>query len=321
MRGALQHFPSGSAHFASTYPPCIPRLAYPSIMFQVASHPSTFAAHGHGHQHSHHSSHHSSAHGSHGVSLPRTLQRPQFYDIPARNIAAVAPDLAGVPLEYVRRGIYPRAREMIGGISTLNVPSTMPANHLPKHLNVGCRASPSVSYPTHLLAVCASKASGDVHAKLVPTHALVLAAHCALVEPLDDAQPQPGGNALPLRVVRMSVPSPAAFPILHAYMYNHRTESVVQALFPAFPAAAVRAFATHQGVLSALGSGQAKHNLAVQLLQAEGGNLGRLTADAAHVKEAWQDMVSLGMYDAQLWDTIDLCWEVVLAALNLAATQ
>ena len=86
-------------------------------------------------------------------------------------------------------------------------------------------------------------------------------------------------------------------------------------------AGAARAFATHQGITAALGSGQAKHQLAAQLMQAEGGNLSRLTADAAHVKEAWQDMVSLGMYDAQLWDTIDLCWEVVLAALNLAATQ
>ncbi|KAI5826085.1 clp1-like protein [Schizophyllum commune Tattone D] len=290
-------------------------------MFQVASHPSSFATHGHGHHHSHHSSsHHSSAHGSHGVNLPRTLQRPQFYDIPSRNIAAVAPDLAGVPIEYVRRGLYPRAREMIGGISTLNVPSTMPANHLPKHLNVGCRATPGVSYPTHLLAVCASK-SGDAHAKLVPTHALVLAAHCAHVEPLDAAAPQPGGSVLPLRVVRMAVPSPAAFPILHAYMYNHRADAVAQALFPALPAGAARAFATHQGITAALGSGQAKHQLAAQLMQAEGGNLSRLTADAAHVKEAWQDMVSLGMYDAQLWDTIDLCWEVVLAALNLAAAQ
>ena len=89
----------------------------------------------------------------------------------------------------------------------------------------------------------------------------------------------------------------------------------------ALPAGAARAFATHQGITAALGSGQAKHQLAAQLMQAEGGNLSRLTADAAHVKEAWQDMVSLGMYDAQLWDTIDLCWEVVLAALNLAAAQ
>ena len=105
-------------------------VPYPSIasvsMFQVASHPSSFATHGHGHHHSHHSSsHHSSAHGSHGVNLPRTLQRPQFYDIPSRNIAAVAPDLSGVPIEYVRRGLYPRARECVPSDHS-SIPRTNP---------------------------------------------------------------------------------------------------------------------------------------------------------------------------------------------------
>jgi hypothetical protein len=38
-----------------------------------------------------------------------------------------------------------------------------------------------------------------------------------------------------------------------------------------------------------------------------------------HVKEVWQDMVALGLYDPQLWDAIDLAWEVILGALNLAA--
>jgi hypothetical protein len=31
-------------------------------------------------------------------------------------------------------------------------------------------------------------------------------------------------------------------------------------------------------------------------------------------------MVALGLYDSELWDTVDLAWEVVLGALNLAAS-
>ncbi|KAJ7130465.1 hypothetical protein C8R44DRAFT_775589, partial [Mycena epipterygia] len=35
----------------------------------------------------------------------------------------------------------------------------------------------------------------------------------------------------------------------------------------------------------------------------------------------WPEMVTLGLYDAPLWDALDLAWEVVLGALNLAAAQ
>jgi hypothetical protein len=44
-----------------------------------------------------------------------------------------------------------------------------------------------------------------------------------------------------------------------------------------------------------------------------------LTSHAAHVKELWQDMATLGLYNCELWDTIDLAWEIVLEALNLVA--
>jgi hypothetical protein len=32
-------------------------------------------------------------------------------------------------------------------------------------------------------------------------------------------------------------------------------------------------------------------------------------------------MAALGLYDLELWDTIDLAWEIVLEALNLAAAS
>lgn len=45
------------------------------------------------------------------VQLPRTLQRPPYADIPAQNIAAVAPELTGVAIEYVRRGLRVQANQ------------------------------------------------------------------------------------------------------------------------------------------------------------------------------------------------------------------
>ncbi|EEB98437.1 hypothetical protein MPER_02052 [Moniliophthora perniciosa FA553] len=43
------------------------------------------------------------------------------------------------------------------------------------------------------------------------------------------------------------------------------------------------------------------------------------TCDAC--RDVWQDMVALGLHDPELWDTIDLAWEVILGALNLAASS
>jgi hypothetical protein len=45
------------------------------------------------------------------VQLPRTLQRPPYADIPTQNIAAVAPELVGVAIEYVRRGLRVQANQ------------------------------------------------------------------------------------------------------------------------------------------------------------------------------------------------------------------
>ncbi|KAL1745290.1 clp1-like protein [Schizophyllum fasciatum] len=267
--------------------------------------------------------HHSSPTSSYpSASLPRTLQRPQFHEVSTRTMAAIAPDLAGVPIEYVKRQVVSAARQMMTGTAALTIPSTMRQSHLPAQLNVGCRPTTGAAYPTHLLAIGPSKlTSADQTLILVPTHALVFATHCPRAPALDASAPSPSGNALPLHVVRMSVPSPAAFSILHAYMYTHRSDAVMQALLPSLPASAIGPLRTREAILGALGSGQTKHQLAVNIAYAEAYNLSRLSAYAAHVKEVWQDMVSLGMCDAQLWDTIDLCWEIVLASLNLAIAR
>ncbi|KAJ6565523.1 hypothetical protein DFH09DRAFT_1314819 [Mycena vulgaris] len=61
------------------------------------------------------------------------------------------------------------------------------------------------------------------------------------------------------------------------------------------------------------------HVLATTHLCAASSNLSALTGHAGHVKELWQDMVALDVYDPEIWDVLDLAWEVALGALNLAA--
>lgn len=70
-----------------------------------------------------------------------------------------------------------------------------------------------------------------------------------------------------------------------------------------------------------MASGSMLHQLSSYLCSSASTNLGTLTTHAAHVKELWQDMVALGLHDPELWDAVDLAWEVILGALNLAAAQ
>lgn len=75
---------------------------------------------------------------------------------------------------------------------------------------------------------------------------------------------------------------------------------------------------SHQTVQDALSSGTTLHQLSSYLCSSASSNLQTLTTHAAHVKELWQDMAALGLHDPELWDALDLAWEVVLGALNLA---
>jgi len=84
-----------------------------------------------------------------------------------------------------------------------------------------------------------------------------------------------------------------------------------------FPASSFPPSLTHQNVLATLQSPDTVHSLAVLLCRHTSGNLVKLTALTAHVRDLWQDMVSLGLFDNELWDTLDLAWEVLLGALNL----
>jgi hypothetical protein len=76
-------------------------------MLQVASHPTSFAAHHHAHHHAR------PIPTPAAVQLPRTLARPPFLEVSREAIMAVAPELVNVPAEYIRRGLRPRAYQYV----------------------------------------------------------------------------------------------------------------------------------------------------------------------------------------------------------------
>lgn len=211
---------------------------------------------------------------------------------------------------------------MLAGISALSssyLPTTMPKSHVPHTMSIPIRALASPAqptYPTHVLAIASSKSSANEHVFLFPVHNIVIAAQCSSISRLPPSSP-PSAGTLHVPVLPMTLPSPAAFKVLHAYLYNHSLEGVMKSLFP-LPSGFVHGL-SHHTVQSTLASGSSLHQLSSYLCSSSGSSLQVLTSHAAHVKELWQDMVALGLHDPELWDAVDLAWEVILGALNLAA--
>ncbi|KAJ7243620.1 hypothetical protein B0H12DRAFT_1003913, partial [Mycena haematopus] len=273
------------------------------------------------------------------LQLPRTLSRPAFTDISPDALAAAAPELATVPIEFIRHGLRAKAPAMQAGLAALapsHLPKAIPRDRMPSSLTVPLRSSGAAvipSYPTHVLAIAtSSKSAPSSDAAVFPVHAVVLAAHCAKLPPLPPSRGPSASGAVTLPVLPFTLPSPPAFAILHTYMYTHRLDAALGALLPLPPAflsslasasspssSSRSAHSAHDILRTTLANPTHLHPLATHLAASEGGNLAALMAHAAHVKELWQDMVALGVYDPALWDALDLAWEVVLGAMNVAA--
>ncbi|KAF5350607.1 hypothetical protein D9756_008652 [Leucocoprinus leucothites] len=295
-------------------------------MFQVASHPSAFQLHSHGQYMAHHQQQqqqHIPQPQHPAVQLPRNLSRPKFTDVSRDALIAASPELADVPPEYIRRGLRQSPGGMLCGANAISLPPSLPRSQVSSTLKVSLRAPDAeAQYPTHLLAISPAKSSSPAsdHVHIFAVHAITLAANCARLPALPPSNPIPSVNGnLTLPVLPLTLPSPAAFHVIHQYLYTHRLDAVMTSL--GFPASAFQQNLTHQNVRAALQSPDALHQLAVRLCQHTSGNLGKLTALTARVKDLWQDMVSLGLYEQELWDTLDLAWEILLGALNLAAAN
>ncbi|KAJ7471858.1 hypothetical protein FB451DRAFT_1089971 [Mycena latifolia] len=252
--------------------------------------------------------------------LPRTLERPSFAEVPRTALLAAAPDLGGASIEFIRKNLLATAPQMLAGTSALSpshLPSALPKCSLPPYLTVPLFPRQDCVYPTHTLAISNASPSGPTDMHLVfPVHALVLAAHCSKLPQLPPPAPR-ASSSVHLPVLPLALPSAPAFSILHAFMYTHRLDAVLTALFP-IPPRFLQSL-THKTVRAALQSGADLHHLSAHLCAASASNMQVLMTHTAHVKELWQDMVALGIDDAALWDTVELAYEIVLGALSLAA--
>ncbi|KAI6132915.1 hypothetical protein EV401DRAFT_1914900 [Pisolithus croceorrhizus] len=215
---------------------------------------------------------------------------------------------------------------MLAGISALSpshLPPSMPRSQLYHTTSLTIPLRPTqhaVSYPTHMLAL-SKPSSNDTSVTLVPTHAVVIASQCASLPRLPPtyAPAQPGATAsVTLPVLSLSVPSPSAFAPLHAFLYTHSVANLLSALLPAVPSNFLSTLTSHQALRGTLASGPALHSLSAHLMSSAPG-LSALTGVAQRIAAVWRNAVALGIHDPELWDCLDLAWEVVLGAMNLGA--
>ncbi|KAJ7172108.1 hypothetical protein C8R46DRAFT_1258044 [Mycena filopes] len=252
--------------------------------------------------------------------LPRTLDRPAFVpDTPPRQMLdALAPELVELPLPFIHHQLAVHADQMAEDISSFPIPGTIPAGRLPHALAVKLpSASPGDVehiYPTHILAVSTpSKTATPEAPSLVAVHGIVFAANCIApkLRPVGENNNPPGALYLP--ICPIALPSVPALLTLRTYMYNHRVDVLLSALFPLLPAPL-----TDAEVRSALASDRTKLRLATHLVCADP-RPAQILGYAVRVQEVWRTVCCLGMYRAELWDALDLAWELVIIALNLAA--
>ena len=158
------------------------------------------------------------------------------------------------------------SHRMLAGISCLSsshLPTSIPKSHVPQSMSIPvCTSSSQSTYPTHILAIGASKPSGNEHLFTFPVHSLVIAAQCSRVPQLPPSSGSSSG-VLHLPILPLALPSPAAFKVLHGYLYNHSLEGVLKSLFP-LPAAFLQGL-SHHTVQTTLASSSSLHQLSSYL--------------------------------------------------------
>ncbi|KAI0080378.1 hypothetical protein K474DRAFT_1682578 [Panus rudis PR-1116 ss-1] len=280
------------------------------------------------------------------LQLPRRLERPEFTEVSRRTVAALAPELADVPMEYIKRHLAGQANEMLSAVSLLTLPGSLPKARLPATLEAAVRPTSNLpssnAFPTHLLAISSSKSSpsapstptvasfqaqlaaaSSATVPLYPAHALVLATHCTLLPPLPRSRPSNRAATLTLPVVPLTVPSAETFPVLHQYLHTKRPDTLLVSLLPALSRSVPSAShgSSYVSQFTSERIGRLAHVLASAAHSQAGpqGSLSALMAYAKIVNALWRNVCALGIFDAELWGIMDLAWEVILMALTQAA--
>ncbi|KAH9474705.1 hypothetical protein JR316_0013170 [Psilocybe cubensis] len=245
------------------------------------------------------------------IQLPQELVRPREYK-------AVTPDMLkavdqtyddDMGVQYFRDGLEILEKELMQSLASVKIQNQR--TKLPSELDVVVNDA-TIILPSHVLAVFGKApppgSSAPRQVTLYPVHSLVLKAHCAhlpLPPPtLEVPNHVSGEQTVKLPVWSICLPSPEAYPALSVYLY---TKDIQRLLRNLVPMPAPEDLRVTPGRTKEFGQ-QMGHRFSIAII----------VRATFLVYGVWQNMCALGIFDKQLWDTIDAVWNSILFAMSVA---
>ncbi|OBZ76426.1 hypothetical protein A0H81_03128, partial [Grifola frondosa] len=251
------------------------------------------------------------------VQFPRVLKHAEVRDVARDAIDRIDPELKNIPTQYIRDGLESLGVERYSHPScrlrTKRVHNRR-ERYLLRH-----------AYPRsgHLRSPMPAPAPPEAERRrvtLFPIHHLVFAAHCARFPLLEisrvDAPTQPGSE-ITLPVVPFCLPHPDSFGQLASFLYSRRGDLLLSQLLPSPPPTG------HPGIVVCMppAPSTTESTLNVEFARRLAGTFTphALFQYLMHVNGLWRNACALGVFEETLWAVIDVAWDILLNALNIAS--
>lgn len=195
-----------------------------------------------------------------------------------------------------------------------SVEATPVKNSLPKELTVMVNDFSS-DMPTHMLAVYSRQSSVSPNptrrVMLFPTHNIVMALHCAHLPmlPKSTATEPDSVGQMTLPVIPLCVPSPETFSRLSSYLYTKDASHLLSMLLPT---GMLTSLLSHADMLDA--DAPEVQQFSNKLCATYTPHA--LLTHAMTINGLWRNVCALGIFDARLWEVLDLAWDIVIGALE-----
>lgn len=243
--------------------------------------------------------------------FPRYLDRAIYRGISKAAIAAVDPDLADVPADYIIPRLEVIGPDLLQVIES--VEATPDKESLSAELSVIVNETRS-DQPTHVLAVFAPSLPGAPRpVQIHPIHHIIWATHCASLPPLATTTlPTPDEiGQITIPVITLKIPCLDTFSLVERYLYTKDTLYLLGMLLPtrnATPAWLLDIDLHFDADDSEL------QNFRVMLGKTYTHQ--KLVEHMCTLNGLWKNVIALGISDDRLWDVMDLAWDLLLGALS-----
>ncbi|KZS96984.1 kinase-like protein [Sistotremastrum niveocremeum HHB9708] len=243
-----------------------------------------------------------------------TLPRPEPVADSHAALHALEPELAQFPIAHVKDQLLSTSPELYANISRLrfNTPKIGASSALPTEIQVSINGQPTADLPSHIIAVHSdAESSSQSPVTFHPVHPLIIASHCAAIPPFIKPKLEgfsssegSGSSTLSVPILRVALPDPSAFPSLLLWIYNRNPRTLLTTILnlqaPLVDPAHIDSYTPTE--------------LAAVL--ADTFSTSALARIAQHVHGVWADACRLGVWEPDLWATLELAGGAVQVAWN-----